>query len=81
MNIIPIEAADLSLVEVKTTNQCRPTPHCRIHGAMNKITVNEGGGGYWRCLAAVSVTRIVRGNSISYKENDNVCRAGCCEVR
>jgi hypothetical protein len=45
MRVISIEAADITLVEVKTTNQCSPTPHCKVHGAMNKITVNEDGGG------------------------------------
>lgn len=81
MKITPIESADFGLVEVKTTNECTSTPHCKNHGAMNKTTTHEDGGGFWRCLSAVSVTKIVKGNSVSYKENDTVCRAGCCEVR
>jgi hypothetical protein len=81
MIIKEIDAADIDLVEIKTTNQCNPTPHCKVHGAMNKITVNEDGGGYWRCISVVSVTKVVKGNSIGYIQNDNVCRSGCCEVR
>lgn len=45
MNIIPLDTADFDLVAIKTTNNCAPTPHCMRHGAMNKITLNEDGGG------------------------------------
>lgn len=45
MNIIPLDAADFDLVAIKTTNNCAPTPHCMRHGAINKITLNEDGGG------------------------------------
>ena len=69
MKIIPINFADFESVEIKTTNECNPTPHCKKHGAMNKITINEDGGGYWRCVTVVS------------KTVDTVCRTGCCEVR
>lgn len=69
MNIIPINFSDFNLVVIKTTNDCNPTPHCVKHGAMNKMNRLEDGGGYWRCTAYVN------------KENDNACRAGCCEVR
>lgn len=69
MNIIEINFADISLVEVKSTNECQPTPHCKKHGAMNKITKNEDNGGYWRCISVVS------------KTVDTLCRAGCCEIR
>lgn len=34
---------DFSLVVIKST------PHCKIHGAMNKVSTYEKGG-YWRCL-------------------------------
>lgn len=81
VNIAPMDSADFELVEVKSTNECNPTPHCKIHGAMNKTTLHEDGGGFWRCLSAISVTKVVNGNSVGYKENDTVCRAGCCEVR
>ncbi len=64
MKIEPINFAEISLVEIK-----QGTPHCLKHGAMNKITKLEDGGGYWRCLSMVT------------KLNDNACRAGCKEVR
>jgi len=80
MNIIELDLADFSLVEVKTTNNCNPTPHCKLHGAMNKITVHGDGGGIWRCLSVHSITTIKIKNSISKKENDCVCRAGCLQV-
>ena len=56
-------------VEVRSTNENKPTPHCKKHGAMNKINTLEDGGGYWRCIGYVT------------RENDNGCRAGCCEIR
>ena len=61
---VEIKSADFSKVHFN-----EPTPHCVIHGAMNKLNVLEDGGGYWRCLSAVS------------KESSTVCRAGCCEKR
>jgi hypothetical protein len=64
MKIEEIKFADIDLVEIKNN-----TPHCKIHGAMNKMNRLEDGGGYWRCLALVSNT------------TDNLCRAGCCERR
>lgn len=69
MNIVPINFADFELVEVIAKNDCNPTPHCKKHGAMNKMNTLEDGGGYWRCLSYVT------------RENDNACRAGCCEIR
>ncbi len=63
MKLEEINFADISLVYIKNG-----TPHCKKHGAMNKITKNEDGGGYWRCITAVS------------KTTDTVCRAGCKQV-
>lgn len=64
-----INFADKSLVILKPTiGSYKRTPHCRIHGAMNKMNVLEDGGGYWRCLSAVS------------NQNDTSCRAGCLET-
>ena len=80
MRIIPLDLADFESVVVKTTNECLPTPHCIKHGAMNKITRNEDGGGIWRCLSAVSITTVRVGNSVSKKENDTPCRAGCMQI-
>ena len=37
------------LVEIKTTNSCDPTPHCKIHGAMNCVAVHQNGK-LWRCI-------------------------------
>lgn len=64
MIIEPINFAQIELVNIH-----EGTPHCTKHGAMNKMTKNEDGGGIWRCLAAVS------------KQNDTACRAGCIEKR
>lgn len=63
MKIEEIKFADISLIEIKET------PHCKKHGAMNKMNTFEDGGGYWRCLSYIT------------KTNDTACRAGCVEVR
>ena len=61
----PIEDnnSNFDLVEIKTTNSCDPTPHCKIHGSMNAVGLFEGGK-LWRCLQ-------------SNRLKD--CRAGCVE--
>lgn len=69
MNIKPIDLADFELVRIKTANNCNPTPHCKKHGAMNKVSLYANGGGIWRCITTVA------------KDSDNCCRAGCEEVR
>ena len=51
------------LVEIKTTNSCDPTPHCKIHGAMNCVAVHDNGK-LWRCIQSNMVKD---------------CRAGCEE--
>ena len=51
------------LVEIKTTNSCDPTPHCKIHGAMNCVAVHKNGK-LWRCIQSNMVKD---------------CRAGCEE--
>lgn len=81
MTIEKIDMSDFSLVEVKTTNECTPTPHCKTHGAMNKITLHEDGGGIWRCLAAHSYRVIKNGNSIAKKEIDTLCRSACLQLK
>ena len=65
MNYFPIEDnnSNFDLVEIKTTNNCSPTPHCQIHGAMNCVAIFEGGK-LWRCLQSNQVKD---------------CRAGCEE--
>lgn len=67
------ESSQFDLVEMKPAENGRLYPHCKNHGAMNKITAGENG--IWRCLSVHSLTKIVIGNSISYKANDTVCRA------
>lgn len=75
MKIKPLELADFDLVEVKTTNDCNPTPHCKYHGAMNKITSD----GVWRCICVAGYELVRVANAIGKKDVDNVCRAGCIE--
>lgn len=60
---IPDNDSNFELVILKTgSNGVSETPHCKIHGAMNKVSYfEEDGGGYWRC----NVT------------SETTCRAGC----
>lgn len=74
--IKPIQFADFDLVEIKTTNDCNSTPHCKKHGAMNKITSN----GIWRCIAVSGYRLAVIGKSRGESHQETICRAGCCEV-
>lgn len=79
MKIEPIKLADFDLVEVKSTNQCAPTPHCKKHGAMNKITKD----GIWRRMSLTGYQPIYSNNgaSLSKKHMETICRAGCCEAK
>lgn len=44
------------------------TPHCKKHGAMNKVsTFPDRKGGYWRCISTIT------------KKLDNACRTGCVQ--
>ena len=68
MNIKPIEDDNsrFDLVEIKSTHpSVSPTPHCKIHGAMNCVASFETGR-LWRCIQSNMVKD---------------CRAGCEEVR
>lgn len=76
MKIESLDMADFELVEVKSTNECGPTPHCKIHGAMNKITVD----GIWRCIAVTGYRTMLNGNSRGEIHRETICRAGCSEV-
>ncbi len=74
MEIMPIDLADFDLVEVKTTNECKPTPHCKNHGAMNKITTD----GFWRCISVTGYSGVMNatgGKGMVHRET--ICRAGC----
>lgn len=64
MNIQPIEMATFELVVLSNE-----IPHCKLHGAMNKVSVHEDGGGYWRCITVIS------------DKKEGVCRAGCVEKK
>ncbi len=66
MILKPIEDnnTDFNLVYLDDVGKTgKQTPHCKIHKAMNKVSVFDDEnkrGGYWRCLQAQ-------------------CRAGCIE--
>jgi len=81
MQIQPLNdpSSTFELVELRQAANGAVYPHCKDHGAMNKIT--SGSDGIWRCLAVHSRTKIVIGNSVSYKENDTVCRAACKQIK
>jgi hypothetical protein len=66
VNIIPINDNNsrFDLVEVKSNNNCDPTPHCKVHGAMNCVAIHTKGK-LWRCI-----------QSNQLKD----CRAGCEEI-
>ncbi len=69
--MIPTELkdADLSLVELRDDGSIgKLTPHCKLHGAMNKFTAN----GIWRCCTTYKMLNHKTGYM---KEND--CLAGC----
>lgn len=72
MEILPIiddANTDFSLVETKAGRfGTKETPHCKKHGAMNKISA----GGIWRCIGTHAIAK--NGAQI-----DNMCRAGCKE--
>ena len=63
MKIKAIKMADFDSVIIHNE-----TPHCKKHGAMNKVSEHENGGGYWRCISTVS------------KHFDNCCRSGCEQI-
>lgn len=65
----PINDADFSLVTIDG----KSTPHCKKHGAMNKITAD----GIWRCISVAGYETIVKGNSKSKIHKETICRAGC----
>jgi hypothetical protein len=78
MKVIHINESDFSLVEVKTTNECRPTPHCRKHGAMNKITAD----GIWRCITVSGYQKVKTDyGSTGELHLETICRAGCYEIK
>ena len=72
MKIKKLKDADYSLVQLRDDgNIGRLTPHCKLHGAMNKLTSS----GIWRCIT----TYIVLNFKTDYIKENN-CKAGCQEV-
>ena len=71
MNIEPINSAYFDLVEI-----IKGTPHCKKHGAMNKITQD----GFWRCLSVTGYKLEFNGNSRSEIHRETICRAGCKQL-
>ena len=71
MKIKKLENADFNLVDIKNG-----TPHCNLHGAMNKTTKE----GIWRCVTVAGFERIINGNNVSEKHKENICRAGCKQI-
>lgn len=53
-------------------NTGRLTPHCKLHGAMNKVSKD----GYWRCIRA---ERNPEYEHLWSDEYEGDCRAGCIE--
>ena len=60
-----INDANIDLVEIKNK-----TPHCKLHGSMNKLTKE----GIWRCVSTYKVLNI---NTNNEKFIENNCLAGC----
>lgn len=74
MKLKPIEDgnSDFSLVELRDDgNIGRLTPHCKIHGAMLKVSPY-----FWRCVQADYYWADKTGGH----REVNDCRAGCVEV-
>lgn len=76
MQIAPIHHSDFDLVEIKTTNACSPTPHCKIHGAMNKVTSD----GIWRCIASTGFKAVTDGNARGKLHIETFCKAACLVI-
>lgn len=58
MKIMPIEDGNSNFDKViikSDTDDTQPSPHCKEHGAMNKVSVFDRGG-YWRCCTAEGIT-------------------------
>ena len=61
---IPLDGA-----EEKGVTKHLNTPICKKHGAMNKVSQHEDGGGIWRCISVVN------------DKASTVCRRGLIEKR
>jgi len=87
MNLIAIDGADYGLVELTISRHTgRRIPHCRLHGAMNKISAS----GYWRCITTHyeygewEETGIQKKGGGTKKKSKMIsgvlCKAGCKET-
>ncbi len=53
--------ADFGCMTLKKPRGLRHySPHCNIHGAMNKVSIHEDKGGFWRCLQGQCKTACVQ---------------------
>ena len=68
----PIPGANLDLVRIVYVKGIGPSPHCRLHGAMNKLTKD----GIWRCMATYRIEH-VPGGPPQGRVIENNCLAGC----
>lgn len=67
MKLIPIDDSNSDFESVEINKN---SPHCVKHGAMNKVSSFEEGGGYWRCITAVAGDK-----------SENTCRSGCIQTK
>lgn len=79
MNIIPLQdnkedSKGFQLVELEE-GAGRLTPHCKIHGAMNKMCERD----IWRCLSEYGRREVQEGETIG-KFQDRTCPACCIEL-
>ena len=50
----PIKDADINLVELRDDGNIGTlTPHCKIHGAINRLTKD----GIWRCVSTYRLSK------------------------
>lgn len=70
----PVSNGNINLVElIVLRNGTKPTPHCKIHGAMNKVSKD----GIWRCISSSGYRNIKNGNSLGKLHVENLCNAAC----
>ncbi len=71
VNYKELKDADFNLVEISNG-----TPHCKVHGAMNRLTAN----GIWRCMSTYKYEWGPNGfkpNKAPVKFIENNCKGGC----
>lgn len=69
-----ISNGNIELVELMPLHKgLKPTPHCKKHGAMNKVSKD----GVWRCISSAGYRNIKNGNSLGKLHIENLCNAAC----